>query len=115
MLHLLDVLDFEIEEREVFELMLENYLREGKFRELSDFIRKLREYHVTENNLHTNNYKMISDFKEEIDADKHFIDYTLSWIKRNYDAIHSAAVVTDLMRANESALNMLTQFNRHAP
>lgn len=31
-LHLLDVLDFEIEEREVFELMLENYLHEGKFR-----------------------------------------------------------------------------------
>jgi hypothetical protein len=30
---------------------------------LSEFIKKMREYHVTENNLHTNNYKMISDFK----------------------------------------------------
>jgi hypothetical protein len=43
---------------------------------------------------------MISDFKEEIDADRHFIDYTLSWIKRNYDAINSPAAEAELMRSN---------------
>jgi hypothetical protein len=114
-LHLLDVLDFEIEEKDVFELLLENYLNEGKFKELSDFIRKLREYHVSENNLHTNNYKMISDFKDEIDVDRQFIDYTINWIKRNYNAIACPASMDQKMAANESALRMLTLFSKNAP
>jgi hypothetical protein len=31
---------------------------------------KLKEYHLTQYNLQTSNYKMISDFKEEIDIDR---------------------------------------------
>jgi len=45
-MHMLDSLDFEISEKEVFDLMLENYLNEGKFHELSEFILKLKSYHV---------------------------------------------------------------------
>lgn len=36
---------------------------------------------------------MISDFKEEIDVDKQFIDYVINWIERNYKAIQS---ITDM-------------------
>lgn len=61
---MLDSLDFEITEKEVFDLILENYLNEGKFSELSEFIRKLKNYHVNESNLKSNNYLMIKDFKE---------------------------------------------------
>ena len=64
MLMMLDELDFQIEGVEVFDLLIESYLNELKFMELSDFLTKLKEYHVTELNLHTNNYKMISEFKE---------------------------------------------------
>ena len=95
--------------------MLENYLGEGKFRELGEFIRKLKEYHVSEYNLYTNNYKMISDFKEEIDVDARFVDYVLAWIKRNYDAIDSSAAMGTRMANNQSALQMLAQFCKNAP
>lgn len=61
---MLDSLDFEITEKEVFDLILENYLNEGKFSELSEFIKKLKNYHVNESNLKSNNYLMIKDFKE---------------------------------------------------
>lgn len=60
----LDMLDFLTEEREVFELMMENYLNNGKFKELGDFIMKLKHYHITEHNMNTKNYQMISDFKD---------------------------------------------------
>ena len=62
-MHMLDSLDFEITEKEVFDLILENYLNEGKFGELSEFIKKLKHYHVNEGNLKSNNYLMIKDFK----------------------------------------------------
>lgn len=81
---------------------------------MSDFIKKMGEYHVTENNLHTNNYKMISDFKEEIDVDQLFIDYTVHWLKRNYDAIRCIDSMEEKMKANESALKMLSQFNKNS-
>lgn len=32
---------------------------------------------------------MISDFKEEMDVDRQFIDYVINWIERNYNAIQS--------------------------
>lgn len=83
----LDMLDFYTEESEVFDLMMENYLNVGKFTELSEFILKLKNYHINEFNMNTKNYQMISDFKEWIDIDGSFIDYTLAWIKRNYDSI----------------------------
>ena len=36
---------------------------------------------------------MISDFKEEIDVDRTFIDYVLGWIKKNYNAIVDKAAM----------------------
>lgn len=37
--------------------------------------------------MNSKNYQMISDFKEWIDLDGSYIDYTLEWIKRKYDQI----------------------------
>ena len=47
LLMMLDELDFQVDGREVFELMLESYLNELKFKELSDFLTTLKEYHMT--------------------------------------------------------------------
>lgn len=91
-MHLLDNLDFQVEVKEVFELLLENYLNEGKFKELSDFIKKLKEYHVTKNNLQSNNYKLITDYKDEVDVDSQFIEYVIDWIKINYSAITTSDI-----------------------
>ena len=57
---------------------------------------------------------MISDFKEEIDVDQLFIDYTVNWLKRNYDAIGCIDSMEEKMKANESALKMLSQFNKNS-
>ena len=57
---------------------------------------------------------MISDFKEEIDVDQLFIDYTVDWLKRNYDAIGCIDSMEEKMKANESALKMLSQFNKNS-
>ena len=50
---------------------------------------KLKNYHLTEFNMNTKNYQMISDFKQWIDIDGSFIDYTLEWVKKNYERIGS--------------------------
>lgn len=57
---------------------------------------------------------MISDFKEEIDVDKQFIDYVINWIERNYKAIESISDMEVKMGANESALKMLGLFNKNS-
>lgn len=57
---------------------------------------------------------MISDFKEEIDVDRQFIDYVTNWMKRNYNSISNTETMEIKMKANENALKMLTQFNRNA-
>lgn len=106
-------MDFEIEEKDVFELIMENYLNEHKFTELSEFIRKLREYHVTEYNLHTKNYQMISDFKEEIDVDDCFVVYVLEWVKRNYNSIKSVEDLNDRLESVSQALTTIQRFNKN--
>lgn len=57
---------------------------------------------------------MISDFKEEIDVDKQFIDYVINWIERNYGAIEGISDMEVKMGANESALKMLGLFNKNS-
>ena len=111
----LDQLDFFTEEKEVYQLMMENYLNKGKFKELSEFIIKLKNYHITEFNMDTKNYQMISQFKEWMDIDGSFIDYTLDWIKRSYDSIEGLDDLRDKMVANDRAINMLQAFNKHSP
>ena len=111
----LDVLDFFTEEKEVFELMMENYLNNGKFTELSEFIMKLKNYHITEFNMNTKNYQMISDFKEWVDIDGSFIDFTLDWVKKNYDSIDSIEELETKMKLNDRAINMLEAFNKNSP
>jgi hypothetical protein len=103
----LDMLDFYTEESEVFDLMMENYLNVGKFTELSEFILKLKNYHITEFNMNTKNYQMISDFKEWVDIDGSFIDYTLEWVKKNYDSIGSLGQLEQKVQLNDRAINML--------
>lgn len=110
----LDMLDFLTEEREVFELMMENYLNNGKFPELGDFITKLKHYHITEHNMNTKNYQMISDFKEEMDIDGHYIDYTLQWVERNYEKIKSLEDLENKMQLNDRALCMLESFFKNS-
>ena len=111
---LLDELDFQVEGKEVFELIMESYLNELKFEDLTDFLTRLKEYHMTEQNLRTNNYKMISELKEEIDLDHHFIEYVLEWIRRNYDAIKEVDHLEPKLQANDCAINMLTLFSQHS-
>jgi hypothetical protein len=115
LLILLDTLDFLIEEQKVFELIMENYLNVQKFKELADFISKLKNYHITEDNMSTKNYQMISDFKEEIDIDQSFIEYTLRWIKRNYDVITDVQQLEEKMDSVERSLNMLDVFHKNSP
>ena len=103
----LDMLDFYTEEGEVFDLMMENYLNVGKFTELSEFILKLKNYHITEFNMNTKNYQMISDFKEWADIDRSFIEYTLEWVKKNYDSIGSLGQLEQKVQLNDRAINML--------
>jgi hypothetical protein len=43
---------------------------------------------------------MISDFKEEIDVDRQFIDYVINWIKRNYNSIANNSTMEIKMSAN---------------
>lgn len=76
---------------------------------------KLKNYHITEHNMNTKNYQMISDFKEEIDIDGHFIDFTLQWIEKNYETINDLNVLDEKMKLNERALNMLEAFNKKSP
>ena len=57
--------------------------------------------------MNTKNYQMISDFKEWIDLDGSFIDYTLEWIKRNYDQISNIPDLSKKSELNDRAINML--------
>ena len=89
-------------------------MNKGKFKELSDFIMKLKNYHITEHNMNSKNYQMISDFKDEIDIDGLFVDYTLEWIKRNYEKITDLQDLDEKMKLNDRALNMLEAFNKNS-
>lgn len=68
---------------------------------------KLKNYHITEHNMNTKNYQMISDFKEEVDIDGKFVEYTLEWVKRNYETITSLELLQEKMKLIDRSLNML--------
>lgn len=68
---------------------------------------KLKNYHITEHNMNTKNYQMISDFKEEVDIDGMFVEYTLEWVKRNYETITSLELLQEKMKLIDRSLNML--------
>ena len=82
----------------------------NKFKELSDFINKMQNYHITENNINTKNYQIIQDFKQYHDIAGMFAQYTLSWVKRKYDAFAGLQGLDDHMSSVERALNMLQVF-----
>lgn len=117
LLYLKNQLDYQVQEVDLYELMIENYLNQGKineeklyhsqqspshhakknvsqyssytnkFEELWAFVKSIENYIRIPQDPNTKNYLSIDNFKYNYDAEEIFVKYTIDWINRKYTEI----------------------------